>query len=143
MATPEGRTRTNYFAVTDKEAFERLVDALSTGGDDEARMIENSRGEVGFICNDIIFGIKPKKPERNVDDYDAMEQEMVKQIQALLVPGHACILTEVSWEKLITVNGVALVITKDNVNVLDMRECALKMAQKMLDNPKYYPNMEG
>lgn len=48
MATAVTKTRTNYFAVTDKDAFAKLVKNLETDCG-EAFLIDNSSGEVGFV----------------------------------------------------------------------------------------------
>lgn len=139
MATPQARTRTNYFAVNDKLAFSQMVNILITGDDDKARLMENSQGEVGFCCNDYVYGLRASTdPDAS---YDAMETAMVQRIQQLIEPGHACIISCISWENLRTVESFALVITRDDVKTLDMNNLSLDTARAMLSDDKYSPGM--
>lgn len=144
MAVSVTKTRTNYFAVKDKEAFAKLVNNLVTDGNDKAKLVENSQGEVGFVCSDSVYGLKlPTDPDDEDErDYDAMESEMVKQIQALIKSGHACIITDITYENLRFLNGTAMIITQDKFEVLNLRNLALERARDMLDISNYEPDMD-
>lgn len=204
MATTVTKTRTNYFAVKDKEAFAKLVENMETN-DGKAFMFENSRGEVGFAADGMIFGVNPSNASRNISkdtleefkrelflagskeidkfvctstegwekdtidrfldevieqksneelteavDYyiglpdpepDEMETEMIRQIQSLIAPGHACIITDVSYENLKCLNGGVLVITQDSSETHTLDEIALRTARTMVGNVNYTPDM--
>lgn len=144
MATAMAKTRTNYFAVTDKEAFRTLVNNLVTSEGESVTMMENKDGEVGFCVSDTIYGLRPKnhgEDDGSSDDLDTdvLGKEMVRQIRDLLSPGHACIITEIGWENLRSVTAYAYIITKDDSHLLDLWELACEKAGGMLGNPKYSP----
>lgn len=142
MSTTVTKTRTNYFDVKDKKAFEELVNNMVTN-DGKAFMFENSRGEVGFAADGEIFGMNPKdmeNPGLNPEP-DELETEMIHQIQALIKPGQACIITSISYENLKYITGSAYVITKYHSAVLDLNNAALEMARTMLNDDTYSPDM--
>lgn len=204
MANTVTKTRTNYFAVKDKEAFAKMVDVL-VSNDGKVQMNENSNGEVRFCADGAILGIKDpgidmdvarkqlhdgimergtstithhlgisreecrnmsddqikegldakisewsrEKLLEELDEYDLcecepdeMETAMIKKIQELIAPGHACIMTDVWYEKLRSVGGSSLIITSDKVEVVNLNEISLAMARKMLDNKDYDTDMD-
>lgn len=71
------------------------------------------------------------------DEYEVMWDEFVKQIQGLLEPGHACIITSVAWENLRTVMADATVITKEACDILSLGDLALEKAREALNNSEY------
>lgn len=143
MSVSVTKTRTNYFAVKDKKAFAKLVNNLVTDDNDKACLMENSRGEVGFYCSDSVYGLRLCDNDNNDDkDYDAMESEMVKQIQALLESGHACIITDITYENLMFLNGTTMIITQNKMEILNLRHLALEKAKEMLDISNYEPDMD-
>lgn len=72
---------------------------------------------------------------------DELESEMVRQIQALIAPGHACIMTEISWENLRSLDGTSLIITQEGVDVVDLAETAVNVARAILGDETYSPDM--
>lgn len=72
---------------------------------------------------------------------DEMETEMIHQIQSLIAPGHACIITDVSYENLKCLNGAVLVITQDKYQTKTLDDIGLQMARDMLDMSNYSPDM--
>lgn len=74
-------------------------------------------------------------------EYEVMWDELVKRVQELLEPGHACIITDIGWEKLRYVSAGAVVITADSWNSLSLNDLALETARKALGDPKYSPKI--
>lgn len=204
MANTVTKTRTNYFAVKDKKAFAKMVDAL-VSDDGKVQMNENNSGEVMFCADGAILGIKDSDIDmdsmreklcneimergmtfitnhlgisreecrnmsedlvkesldakigelsrenllKELDEYDLyvwepdeMETAMIKKIQDLIEPGHACIMTDVWYEKLRSVGGSSLIITSDKVEVVNLNEISLDIARKLLDNEEYDTDMD-
>lgn len=141
MSATQGRTRTNYFAVTDKEAFREMITQLTTSEGEPVAMMENHTGsQVAFCCEDLIIGLK--NTDSAEEEYeDELETRMIHRIQELLVPGHACIISDICWDNLRTVNGGALIITKDNYQGFNMNDFALNLAKNMLGDQNYCPSM--
>lgn len=147
MAELVGKTRTNYFKVKDRDAFARLVQNLIADNGENVFLITNKNEEVGFCADGIVYGVKQPNDGSNPDydgddiDYDAMQYDMVKQIQELLAPGHACIISNISYDNLRSINGTALVITEDGMTTISMQKQALIIARSMLCNSEYNPDM--
>ncbi len=77
---------------------------------------------------------------RYVDCTADMGDEMAKQIQALLEPGHACIITDIGYDGLRRLTGRSTVITPaGHPVVIDLNETAMSTARLMLHNEDYSP----
>lgn len=198
MATPQGKTRTNYFKVNDGNKFISLLERMVTDSGDAVNMMQNDKGEVGFCCNAVIYGVKPEgitdkqietikkglfmdgmeecsefvgmdvsswdkdsidnamdetiaqMPEEDLKkyldqydsgdiDYEGMWDEMVKEIQSLLQPGHACIMTDIKWEKLVSLEASVLIVTDRESNLINLNDEGLNHARAMLRNNEYSP----
>lgn len=140
MATEVTKTRTNYFGVKDKKAFEDMVDRMYTN-DGKPFLFENSRGEVGFAADGNLFGMIPEGVSPGDLDPDVMETEMIHAIQSVIKPGHACIITDISYNSLKCLNGCLLVITEKKAESVTLDSVGLQMARELLGDPDYEPDM--
>jgi hypothetical protein len=152
MANYYGKTRTNYFSVTDEVKFREII-AACKASEDEVHSIDNEKEgderKVGFYCDGSIQGLPYKlvddEPVVTFDEDDA-EEDLDNEIsgnffydalQELLVDGDAIIVTEVGSEKMRYLLGCCLVITKNDMQHVDLGAKALKLARNMLGNPGF------
>lgn len=137
MANYISATRTNYFHVTDEEKFLELMSRCS--GEDEIEIWSDTKEDgnktFGFGVQGTFDGIYDPENE-NEDANDAMDR-FIRELQALIRPDDACIITNAGWEKLRYVGGNALVITRDKVYNADLFQCAIKKTQELLDDPAW------
>lgn len=142
MANYYGATRTNYFSVTDLEAFKHLIsECMTTDGLSLTFMSEEDK--VGFYVESSLFGI-PMEPETD-DQEDGFAEDcrgasldlFHEKLQALVAPGDAIIITEVGREKMRYLVGDVTVITRSEVRYMNLRDSAIAMAQDMLGNPSF------
>ena len=142
MANYYGATRTNYFSVTDLEAFKRLIsECMTTDGLSLTFMSEEDK--VGFYVESSLFGI-PLESETD-DQEDGSDEDCQgasldlfhEKLQALVAPGDAIIITEVGREKMRYLVGDVTVITRSEVRYMNLRDSAIAMAQDMLGNPSF------
>lgn len=56
MANYISRTRTNYFSVTDTEAYKQLIQNTASDCGEDLEVIEDD-GKLGFLCNGSVYGI--------------------------------------------------------------------------------------
>ena len=61
-----GKTRTNYFSVTDENKFKEIIGMCR--GDGEVEIISNDKGKFGFMCEGSILGF-PEDIEENKDNF--------------------------------------------------------------------------
>ena len=152
MANYYGKTRTNYFSVTDEEQFRKII-AACKASEDEVHFSDNEQeGEnkkVGFYCDGSIQGL----PYKLVDDepvvtYDEDEAEedldneisgdlFYEALQEVLVDGDAIIVTEIGSETMRYLLGYCLVITKNDVRHVNLSDKALELARTMLGDPSF------
>ena len=139
MANYVGFTRSNYFRVTDPEAFKKIMDAVIT---DEDGLELWERTENGIICYGFgaysaICGL------RSEDEDDEFEAEAVYEaLSEVVAPDDAIIITEIGYEKLRYLTAYAVIITRTAVEWVDLRSNALERARRLLGNPEFNPCME-
>lgn len=124
--------RTNYFHVKDENTFEEFLKKVS--GDDFHIFREGDM--FGFGCYGSIYGISENN-EDDEDDYDAFLEGLQKQI----VDDEAIIITEAGYEKLRYVSGYATVITSQKISTINLEDKSIELAQEMVKNKEYYPQM--
>lgn len=122
--------RTNYFHVKDENTFEEFLKKVS--GDDFHIFREGDM--FGFGCYGSIYGISESDED---DDYDAFLEGLQKQI----VDDEAIIISEVGYEKLRYVSGYATVITSQDISTINLEDKSIELAQEMVKNKEYYPQM--
>ncbi len=148
MANYYGFTRTNYFRVTDAERLRKIVDNTHLG-EDTLELFERKVGDetwYGFGCYDSIEGLYPNweradeydEPEDADPSFDLFEDEL----QMILHPDDAIIITEVGYEKLRYLTAYSTIITAKGCEYVDLRNCAIDKAQELLGNPNWDTTME-
>ena len=137
MANYYGKTRTNYFKVTDAEALCELSNIVCGDEDSVHLGIENAPGEEKrymLWCEGTILGIPDGDDEEDCDyNYD----EFVRRLQKILPDGEAVIITEVGSEKMRYLVGEVVVITNEGVCKNNLNAIGKKIAREMLNNPHW------
>lgn len=139
MANYAGFTRSNYFCVTDPDAFKKIIDAVLTDEDSLElwERTENGITYYGFGAYSSICGLRSK------DEDDEFEAEAVYEaLSEVVSPDDAIIITEIGYEKLRYLTAYAVVITRTEVEWVDLRSDALETARRLLRNPEFNPCME-
>lgn len=116
MANYYGTTRTNYFAVTDPDRFKEIMGNV-VGAEDNVEVFEREIGGVlkyGFGCYTTICGYEAEDEDEPYD-YDAF----VEDLQEVLAPGDAIVITEIGSEKLRYLYAASQIITKDAIEAVD------------------------
>lgn len=137
MANYISSTRTNYFHVTNSEAFKDLMKHCTA--EDEIQVFEepDGNGETTYAFG--TYGLFQGYCEDDEGDSD-MEyafDDFVDRLQQLLRPDDACIIYNAGWEKLRYVGGGTTIITKDKVESIGLIDIAVKKARELLDDPAW------
>lgn len=109
MANWYGKSRSNYFAVKDADAFNALM-ALY-----EVEVIGNAGGLVGFISKTEFGAIPTREHENEDEDPICIIDELVEH----LADGHICVIMEIGSEKAcyLTGNAIAVSSTGETVQI--------------------------
>lgn len=135
MTLTDTITRTNYFRVTDKEAFRDLVSTLRT--DKHPAVFMEREGCVGFYADSAVRGIEYEEAIPESDYWDLIKENMVARIQELLYPGEACIITDISHDKFMSINATSLIITERDSKHINLLAHAVDTAAEMIGIPYY------
>lgn len=148
MANYYGVTRTNYFRVTDAERLKKIIDSAHLGEDTLELFERKADDEIyyGFGCYDSIEGLYPNweradeydEPEDGEPSFELFEEEL----QKILNPCDAIIITEVGHEKLRYLTAYSCIITADGVSTVSLADAAIQKAQGLLSNPNWDTAME-
>lgn len=125
--------RTNYFKVTDAEAFKAFLAKVETDTGENPLVWEkeiNGKLHYAFGIYASIIGVPGKTGEA---DYD----RFIDGLQEYIAEDDAAILFHAGHEKLRYVTGCATVITKNSVDILNIQDIAVRIAQEKLANPEY------
>lgn len=125
--------RTNYFKVTDAEAFKTFLSKVETDADEKFFVWEkeiDGKPHYAFGIYASIIGVQDKTEEA---DYD----RFIDGLQEYVAEDDVVILFHAGHEKLRYVTGCATVITKNSVDILNIQDIAVRTAQEKLGNPEY------
>lgn len=125
--------RTNYFKVTDAEAFKAFLAKVETDTGENPLVWEkeiNGKLHYAFGIYASIIGVPGKTGEA---DYD----RFIDGLQEYIAEDDAVILFHAGHEKLRYVTGCATVITKNSVDILNIQDIAVRIAQEKLANLEY------
>ena len=138
MANYYANARTNYFRVTDEEKYNELFKKLVGDNCEEVYDFTKEENGVklhGFGCYGTIdFLVSSPDAEDPEYDWDVF----TKKLQEILPEDEAFIYMENGHEKLCTVSGFSVIVTKDKVECVDICSTALEKAREMLNNKDYY-----
>lgn len=133
MATDVMTTRTNYFKVTDREAFDRLMNRTCTDGDDlEVWENPDDDGKIAFGVYGDVIGLMEKDEDGYENLKDNSYDEWIGELQKLIAEDDACIITTAGHCKLRTVYGSAVIVTRNATDFLDLTNAAIEKAKKIL-----------
>lgn len=159
MANTICKTRTNYASVTDENELRRIIGLCVTTDGDDINVItktdENGETRFGFYVESDISGylldekgniVDPKNDDYDDDDDDDAEYEtsfdrFIEDLQKIIVPGDALIITSISYEKMRWLAGNFIVVTRDKAKFVDMSDIALETTREILDNPDWCTEM--
>lgn len=135
MANYYGNTRTNYFRVIDEDKFNEIMADVVISEDQLEIWHEERNGEKyfafgGYGC---LYYEKELEDGSVLDDIDSFYE----QLQTVIHPEDAIILTEVGNEKLRYLIAVSVVITKDMVDFIDLNSESVLLARQLLKNNYY------
>lgn len=137
MANYYGKTRTNYFHVTDTKKFMDIMSKCCNAEREHPTVITeddqplDQGPNVGFYTDGTIVGY--------FDETDTQPdiRAFIQDMQEVLAPDDACILTEIGFEKMRYLFANSLVITKKETARIDLNEASKELAGKLLGNPKW------
>ena len=125
-----GVFRTNYFRIKDKEEFWDFVsNVLKLNVDLYIRDKEDDDGNtlVSFVAYQEVSEIKG-----GVDSIS-----FFTELQKYIAPGDAAIFFEIGNDLLEWFESKALIVTPDSFKWLDLLECAVEEAAKLISNPSW------
>lgn len=138
MANYDSVFRTNYFRVTDEEAYKKLFDNIKASDGYIYDFTKEKEGEVyhGFGGDGKGGYVDPKDEDENVNfDY------MITGIQKLLPDDECFVYMETGAEKLRYLDGYALIATNKRSSFLDLyswiNETAKNFGVKNDPSPTY------
>ena len=150
MADYYGKTRTNYFSVTDVEKFKKIIASCRAQDTIEVFDEKQEDGSIkyGFYCDGSIHGLPDTdEPCENEDEYDDEDCDynydaFCKALQEILPDDDAIFITEIGYEKMRYLVGECTTITQNDFKVITLKNEARDLARKMLNNPDYTTKME-
>lgn len=137
MANEITAFRTNYFRVINPEAFRKLIGSLYTETGNFVNLWTKSSDTDDLYAFGADAAIIGRQNKSNKDSVECELDDIHKEIQALLHPEHACIITETARTKLQYVTACATIITKQDIRYIDINKEAANLTKKMLNNPDY------
>ena len=139
MADYYGKTRTNYFSVTDEAKFRQII--ASCGATDELVLheekLDDGNIQYMFYCEGSILGLPDKDDDADYD-YDAF----CIALQQVLPDGDAILITTIGWEKIRYFVANCDVVTNREFKSIDLQREAVKLAGVLLGNPDYATRMD-
>jgi len=141
MANYYGKSRTNYFTVTDVEKFADIMKHLSGEGEVAFYEHKTDKGKYMFYCECNLIGYTADPDED--DSCDEAHDKMIEELQKILPDGEAIILTEAGSEKIKFISCTATIITNSKIKYVSLDGIALATAREMLQNPDYTTVMDN
>lgn len=141
MANYYCTSRTNYFRVTDEDAYGKLFENLCSEDNIEDFTKTDKDGVIwhGFGSYSTIDYVEPSEDEDSDNDPDF--NLFAKQLQEILPENEAFVLLEAGNEKLRYITGYATIITKNDFRCIDLTEMARNECKKLL-GPDFETKME-
>ena len=149
------KTRTNYVHVTDIERFKEII-RLCTASEGErlhiiTRNDDNGKQTIGFYVEGDVEGYSLDEDGNIVDpdtnnfdaegDYEADYDRFIEDIQSVLDPTDAFIITRIGYEKMRWLIGDATIVTRNRVKYISLETTAILTTREMLNAPKWTTEM--
>ena len=143
MANYISFTRSNYFRVTDPEAFKKIINRVITDEDSLElwERTENGTTYYGFGAYSSICGLRHEAEDADNDDEFEVEA-VYEALSKVVAPDDAIIITEIGYEKLRYLTAYAVVITREKTELVELREASIDVACSLLGNPNFDTRME-
>lgn len=143
MANYISFTRSNYFRVTDPEAFKKIINCIITDEDSLElwERTENGTTYYGFGAYSSICGLRHEAEDADNDDEFEVEA-VYDALSKVVAPDDAIIITEIGYEKLRYLMAYAVVITREKTELVELREASIDAACSLLGNPNFDTRME-
>lgn len=151
MANIMTKTRTNYVEITDIARFNEIIARCCA--ENEISVITHTKDDktkYGFMCDGVIDGMplpnddcdkddckKCKKYEDFMCDPDYDFDAFVSELQKVIAPGDAMIITTISHERFKYLQGEVIVVTSEHCKSENIGNIGIKLAQKLLNNPDW------
>lgn len=141
MSNYYGKTRTNYFSVTDENALRDIISRVRGSEDTvELHMEQASNGEKKFmfLCESDILGFPETDENGEVyEDCDYSFDDFTAALQKILPENEAIIITEVGSEKMRYLSGYVTVITRKEIRHENLRNIGIRIARRLLNNESW------
>lgn len=148
MANSIVKTRTNYIKITDEEKFRNIMLRCVTDDNDVSVITHTDEENVerfGFYCDGNICGLRIPSDECNAENClncdhkdecnnDYEWDALLKELQTVIAPDDALIITTLSYEKLCYLEAYSEIVTHDSIKGITLSSLSLETAQKMLGN---------
>ena len=130
MANYYEMTRTNYFKITDSDKFKEICEEITSESGVEFDVTEKDGKLYGCISSESIIML-------NDEDESVDVESFYKKLQTVLEEDDAIIFTSIGHEKLRYLVGMIIVITKDDIQYINLEDKAMELARTMLKNPEW------
>lgn len=143
MANYYCTTRTNYFRVTDEQAYAELFAGLQGTEDsieDFSEKLKDGTIVHGFGTYGSVLWFRDHDAYEDYDD--GFDSEFLPRLQSLLPAGEAFIIMEAGHEKLRYVTGYATVVTADSIKFLNIADLAVRTAREMLGDDHFQTKLD-
>lgn len=141
MSNFYGKTRTNYFSVTDENALRDII-SRACGSEDTVHLhVEQTiSGEKKFmfLCGSEILGFPETDESGEVyEDCDYSFDEFTAALQKILPENEAIIITEVGNEKMRYLLGCVTVVTRNEIKCENLRSLGINIARELLKDESW------
>lgn len=128
--------RSNYFKITDRDAFKKLCDKLS--GEDSVEVSLNEQNMACISC----YGMLTWDDNEDDDDIDIDLNKFYELLQPIIDPNDAAIFVTIGQEGMRYIGGDAVIITNNGIVYKDLWQMAFKEARTLLQSPAWTTQYE-
>lgn len=149
MANSIYKIRTNYVRITDVDKFNDIISHCIIDGGEEIKIIthtdENDVTRYGFYCEECIDGMRipgvdcnetncKNCPDFSDCDGDCEYEAFIKELQTVIAPDDALIITTFNYEKMRYLAAYADIVTCKKWKYIELADIAVDNACKLLGN---------
>ena len=128
--------RSNYFKITDRDAFKKLCDKLS--GENSVEVSLNEQNMARISC----YGMLTWDDNEDDNDIDLDLSEFYELLQPIIDPNDAAIFVTIGQEGMRYIGGDAVIITNNGIVYKDLWQMAVKEARTLLQSPDWTTQCE-
>jgi hypothetical protein len=132
MADYVGQSRSNYFRVKDREAFEKWAASCGLQVEESAP----DSGLVGIFYDGGSWPLSEMPADTGDPSFDFEEHDVPSELQDFLQEGEVAILMDAGWEKLRYISGYAVAVTPGKPLAQVCLQDIYDVASKAFDIPK-------